>query len=321
MVSAHLDTLELELRKLEGVRTVGFSTQHDVLYIQLFIEAYAPAAVLPFEATRIAQRHSSSPVAVELVRWTDVSTQTKSNTSGLSSIFANTEAAQAVSPEAQAPAPVHAGSIGSFSNSTLESDDNDNDQEDQQESNSIELADDNIEPISAFGTTFEEPESIEEEYEEVDLTEDTDPQFSSFETAIDEDQSSEDIREEENDIERIALLLVTTSAENDEIEVHLSFDDLRTVGRAPTNRGLLGAIDATVSAIAELTGSDEFHAEWARSLEPGAEHASLVAVGLTNSEGTDTRHGIAGGSSPIEAAARATLNALNRTAVLSAADQ
>ena len=111
-------------------------------------------------------------------------------------------------------------------------------------------------------------------------------------------------------------MLVSTSPENDEIEIHLSLADTRTIGRAPSNRGLLGAIDATVSAIAELTGVDEFHGEWARSLEPGAEHASLVAVGLINEDGDETRHGIAGGTSPIEAAARATLNALNRIATL-----
>ena len=142
------------------------------------------------------------------------------------------------------------------------------------------------------------------------------PQEEPFDFVLDSDEDFEERRDDDNDIERIALILVTTSSENDEIEIHLSFDELRTIGRAPTNRGLLGAIDATVFAISELTGSDEFHAEWARSLEPGPEHASLVAVGLTNAQGTDTRHGIAGGSSPIEAAARATLNALNRTAVL-----
>ena len=112
MVNAHLDTLELELRKLEGVRTVGFSTQHDVLFIQLFIEAESPASTLPFEATRIAQRHSSSSVAVELVRWSDASTQIKSNSAGLGSIFENTQAAQSVRVQEVQQVPVHAGSIG-----------------------------------------------------------------------------------------------------------------------------------------------------------------------------------------------------------------
>ena len=99
MVNAHLDILELELRKLDGVRSVGFSSQHDVLYIQLFVEANAPASTLPFEATRIAQRHSSSPVAVELVRWTNLVSKPSDQKSGLASIFSNTDAAQAVSPD------------------------------------------------------------------------------------------------------------------------------------------------------------------------------------------------------------------------------
>ena len=117
-------------------------------------------------------------------------------------------------------------------------------------------------------------------------------------------------------INRIELVLVSTSPDNDEIEVHLNLADTRTIGRSPSSRGLLGAIDSTVDAIGELVGVNDFHGEWARSLEPGSEHASLGAVGLINEEGTETRHGIAGGSSPIEAAARATLNALNRIASL-----
>ncbi len=348
MVSANLDTLELELRKLDGVRTVGFSTQHDVLYIQLFIEANAPAATLPFEATRIAQRHSSSPVAVELVRWSEVTAPTKSNTSGLGSIFENTQAARAVSIQEEqsiSSAPLLAGSIGSTSASTVDVDSHFSSGEEsissanayksepeligQPEQEAAESGEELLVEAtgsealdSAFAddadsSPISKSESnSDSENNEVDITFE-DSITDTFESALEEEPTFENRREDDGDFERIELLLVTTSAENDEIEVHLSFDELRTIGRAPTNRGLLGAIDATVLAIAELTGSDEFHAEWARSLEPGAEHASLVAVGLTNAEGTDTRHGIAGGSSPIEAASRATLNALNRTAVLS----
>lgn len=333
MVNAHLDILELELRKLDGVRTVGFSSQHDVLYIQLFIEANAPAAALPFEATRIAQRHSSSPVAVELVRWTNLSA--KPSEKGLASIFSNTQGAQAVSEEVpQAKAPVHAGSIGSVpaqiepqpqeAPSAL---DHRVSNEEYDETNDIRE-----EPTDFIDMSYEETsdKEIDEDdtfeelsSEEVDLTSEEvdESEIAKAFEASNESKADHNRREEEANLERIALLLVTTSAENDEIEVHLAFDELRTIGRAQSNRGLLGAIDATVQAISELTGSNEFHAEWARSLEPGAEHASLVAVGLTNAEGTDTRHGIAGGTSPIEAAARATLNALNRTAVLAASDQ
>lgn len=333
MVNAHLDTLELELRKLDGVRTVGFASQHDVLYIQLFVEAKAPAAELPFEATRIAQRHSSSPVAVELVRWSNLANTSTEKGAGLGSIFENTKGAQAVKAEPQqAPAPIHAGSIGTSPSNTVSEPVQDVKQtpaeEEYDEENDIRE-----EPTDFVDLSVPEEQVAEQEEQtfetaiandEVDLASEEIQEADIakiFEASNEEKNEDEDRREEDSNFERIALLLVTTSSENDEIEVHLAFDELRTIGRAASNRGLLGAIDATVSAISELTGSNEFHAEWARSLEPGAEHASLVAVGLTNSEGTDTRHGIAGGSSPIEAAARATLNALNRTAVLAVTEQ
>ncbi len=313
MVNAHLDSLELELRKLEGVRTVGFTSQHDVLYIQLFIEADAPASTLPFEATRIAQRHSSSPVAVELVRWTNL-VAPQSNQGGLSSLFTDMEEASNQGPSDfgyEAMESQRAGSIGTLASPHIPTvgEEGYDDSHDVRE-----------EPHDYIDVSAEENEVFEDE---VDLAavENREAEILEPFPQSDFDNASRSERRGDTSLERIALLLVTTSAENDEIEVHLSFDELRTIGRAATNRGLLGAIDATVEAIAEVTGSNDFHAEWARSLEPGAEHASLVAVGLSNSEGTDTRHGIAGGATPLEAAARATLNALNRVAVLAASQQ
>lgn len=349
MVNAHLDILELELRKLDGVRTVGFSSQHDVLYIQLFIDSNANTATTPFEATRVAQRHSNSPVAVELVRWTNLTKPTEG--AGLASIFADTNAIRMERVAEQENEPVgenasKAGSIGSFSSEDSKDQillvDDQQDQEapaprafneDEEQSADIREEPADYEELGypeIFQNTTEDDdraelseEDVQDQDEIIDLQdgeEESSEILEPFAQSEFGDETDTDRREDDNALERIALLLVTTSSENDEIEVHLAFDDLRTIGRAATNRGLLGAIDATVAAISELTGANDFHAEWARSLEPGAEHASLVAVGLTNSEGTDTRHGIAGGASPIEAAARATLNALNRTAVLAATD-
>lgn len=317
MVNAHLDILELELRKLDGVRTVGFSSQHDVLYIQLFVNSKTGVAQLPFEATRIAQRHSSSPVAVELVRWSNTEVNTGSEQS-LSPYFSGVSQ-EAPPAKEQEPSDARAGSIGSVPSFTPVPEPVHNVVEEEYD----DINDIREEPSDYVDMSYPEIFAQEEDSAGVD----SEAHSENFVTSHDQNPPLADDDSEEIDLEleqkkdgvaldRIALLTVTTSSENDEIEVHLSYDDLRTIGRAPTNRGLLGAIDATVQAIAELTGNDDFHAEWARSLEPGAEHASLVAVGLTNSEGTDTRHGIAGGSSPIDAAARATLNALNRVTAL-----
>ncbi|HEY5012197.1 MAG TPA: hypothetical protein VIK61_05755, partial [Acidimicrobiia bacterium] len=67
-----LDDLELELRKLPGVRSAGFDARDELLIIQLHVVPGAtPEVSLPVAATRIAARHADRPVAVEVVRWRD----------------------------------------------------------------------------------------------------------------------------------------------------------------------------------------------------------------------------------------------------------
>jgi hypothetical protein len=66
----NLDELELELRKLPGVRSTGFTERDDLLFVQVHVEE--PLADvgpgLALHVSRIAARHSERPVAVELVR-------------------------------------------------------------------------------------------------------------------------------------------------------------------------------------------------------------------------------------------------------------
>jgi hypothetical protein len=66
----NLDELELELRKLPGVRSIGFTKREDLLFVQVHVEE--PLADvgpgLALHVSRIAARHSERPVAVELVR-------------------------------------------------------------------------------------------------------------------------------------------------------------------------------------------------------------------------------------------------------------
>jgi hypothetical protein len=65
-----LDDLELELRKLPGVRAAGFDNREDLLLVQLHVTATESSETpLPVAATRIAARHSDRPVAVEVIRW------------------------------------------------------------------------------------------------------------------------------------------------------------------------------------------------------------------------------------------------------------
>src|SRR5689334_21476537 len=66
-----LDDLELELRKLPGVRAAGFEERDDMLLVQLHIadKTERTDQPVPVSASRIAARHSDRPVAVEVVRW------------------------------------------------------------------------------------------------------------------------------------------------------------------------------------------------------------------------------------------------------------
>ena len=67
----NLDDLELELRKLPGVRAAGFSERDDMLFVQVHAGGNDDPgdSGLAMQASRIAARHSELPVTVELVRW------------------------------------------------------------------------------------------------------------------------------------------------------------------------------------------------------------------------------------------------------------
>lgn len=334
MVNAHLDILELELRKLNGVRSVGFTSQHDVLYIQLFAESNAPTATMPFEATRIAQRHSNSPVAVEIVRWENSKATAPQNESLFTPSFAPIDEVKPVADEEEAEELMPYTAQHDFSISEagpeeyettapagqddLVTEDEAINEEDFV-SNELSLEE---EPTldEVLGATSEDTSELNLAQAEQEEAEEVEPQqnetlepFAAYEAAGIEEPSAE--VNSSSVYDNIEILTVTTSAGNHEIEVHLAHDETRTIGRAATDRGLLGAIDATINAVNELLGDSGFEAEWARSLEPTDDQASLVAVGLTSTEGDSELNGMSGGNSPIEAAAKATLNALsNKTA-------
>jgi hypothetical protein len=115
---------------------------------------------------------------------------------------------------------------------------------------------------------------------------------------------------------RPRLLAVLAFPDTDELEVHLVLDGRRTIGRAAARRGIEGAVEATIEAVRDLGVQSGFapRPRWARALdEAGYDDEVVVAVAL---EGVDDRrsvhYGMAPGASPIDAAARATLDALNR---------
>src|SRR5579862_1266514 len=69
-----LDDLELELRKLPGVKAAGFDEREDMLLVQLHVgdRTDAPGQPVPIDASRIVARHIDTRAAVEIVRWRTV---------------------------------------------------------------------------------------------------------------------------------------------------------------------------------------------------------------------------------------------------------
>ncbi len=111
---------------------------------------------------------------------------------------------------------------------------------------------------------------------------------------------------------RVRLLAVLTFPDTDELEVHLTFAGRRVIGRGAARGGPLGVVEATIDGLAALVGPLPYRPAWARPLPAEGDRGALVAVGLGGGDDV-ARYGLAGGASEIEAAARATLHALNRT--------
>lgn len=118
----------------------------------------------------------------------------------------------------------------------------------------------------------------------------------------------------EGETRRARLLAVLAFPDTDELEVHLILDGKRTIGRATASAGLVGAVEATIDAIRGLGAPFDPHAKWARALDDTADDDRVV-VAVALQEGDEEmplQYGLAAGASPIDAAARSTLDALNR---------
>jgi hypothetical protein len=108
----------------------------------------------------------------------------------------------------------------------------------------------------------------------------------------------------------IVLLAVRSVPEDGEIEVHLARGNARAVGRAPLSRGLAGAAEAVLAAAAQVAAHAHWRPSWVRTVETTADGHFVVAAALVDPAAHEHHHGIATGSSPIDAAARATVGAL-----------
>ncbi len=234
--SANLDDLELELRKLPGVRSAGFTDTPDLLVVQVQVAGGQPASTLPQQAARIAHRHADKPVSIEVVRWRTIEVP--------------------VPAAPTAPAPITPTDTSTTDTSPARS-----------------------APSGTAGASGPEGGGY-------DPIEPTRP--------------------------RVRLLAVLTFPDTDELEVHLTFSGRRIIGRALASEGIAGAAKATLLGLTNFVPDLKAGVTWAEELsEHNNDDDSMIVACAIDVDGI-TRHGIAAGGSRIEAAARATLHAVNR---------
>lgn len=320
-----LDDLELELRKLPGVRATGFTERDDVLLVQVHVGDEYHEPTLPLQATRIAYRHSDRPVAVELVRWRtrDVHAHDIAGHVESGPTIAAPTAAETAPPR---PAPAtrpesprfDAGAVPTTFTGATDT------RADVPPPPPAPPPSRETAPVAAPTPPVDEqsfvtrqpppapaPEPQRAPAPEPEPAPPQPPPATSTGAGRVNRRSGSG-----SDEDRVRLLAVLTFPETDELEVHLTLQGRRTIGRAAASRGLLASVEATLDALGAFVPGLAYQPAWARTLETSTGEGFLVAAGLAGPENDGPRHGLASGSSAIEAAARATLQALNRSIAL-----
>lgn len=234
-----IDELELELRRLPGVRAVGLIADDELLLVRL--ELVGAGGGEPGEAVRIAARHSAAPVGVEIVRHTGAVDASRSPASAPTDTPQTVEVVEPDEASGASGAPDVARATGA---------------------------------TAAAAAPAPAPAAA-----------------------------------------RVRLLSVLAFPDTDEVEVHLVHGDRRTIGRGRASGGVAAVAAATVAAVRELGAAFDVQVRWARTIETDGETGSLVGVSLvvdSEDAGRVLCYGLAGSHGPMDAAARATLDALNR---------
>jgi len=112
---------------------------------------------------------------------------------------------------------------------------------------------------------------------------------------------------------RLRVVEVANDPAAGELAVYLASGDDHAVGRAPMAHGLLAVVEATVFAIRTFVPDLTYLPGWARTVETTPDRRFIVVASVTDPDARAHLRGAAEGFSPLDAAARATLAALNRT--------
>jgi hypothetical protein len=301
----NLDDLELELRKLPGVRAAGFTERDDVLLIQLQVSGGDPPPNLTLQATRIAYRHADKPVALEVVRWR-VAPDGRDQPAIAAPIDGALSSRAGIAPidqEHAPPAPLPSGPDAEPAPVAEATE-----PEPAPELASPEVLGADEPPVEAQPAAEPTP-TLDETVVDAppELVVDEPPIAPAAAAPAAPVAPSIVIQSRE---QRVRLLAVLTFPDTDELEVHLTFEGRRIIGRAVASNGILGVVEAMVDGLKVFVPRLEFSPSWARELDDERD-LHLVAVELLALD--SRRLGIAAGASAIEAAARATLHALNRS--------
>lgn len=330
-----INELEVNLRRLPGVMSVAFDDRNSVLHIQLHIGGGASDPTLTDRATRLALQFAEGSVALEVNHWQGSRRVSKEQSGTVSNKFGGGHIGDAPDPR-DALDEVETDRSTSTSAERNRGADNPAQtsvwgvEPDVAETNDLgtrsgpdSRAETRIEPdTSAF--LIPETELLDAHSSEVfygDASADAHGDDSEEEpetTSEPEPVNVIDVTQMEKaeSLERAPrtrLLAVLTFPDTDELEVHLSYKGRRGIGRAPASRGVLGASEAAIEALRTWAPDIEYEAVWARPMENGDGRKQYLVATELNNPANKTLHGLATGASPIEAAARSTLHALNRT--------
>jgi hypothetical protein len=258
-----------------------------------------PPPNLTLQATRIAYRHSDKPVALEVVRWR-IAPEGRDQTAIAAPIDGALSSRAGIAPIDQEHAPPAPLPSAPETESGAERDGEASAPPEVVAPEPPEVVEEPtpVEPTPTLDETVVDvpPEIVDEPPPPAPQPE---PVAPTAPTVV--------IQARE---QRVRLLAVLTFPDTDELEVHLTFEGRRIIGRAVASNGILGVVEAMVDGLKVFVPRLEFSPSWARELDDERD-LHLVAVELLALD--SRRLGIAAGASAIEAAARATLHALNRS--------
>lgn len=319
LVDKLLDDLEIELRKKPGIIHIGFKQKDGILFIQVHVDENTDSGD-PFSITKIANRHAENSIAVEIIKVNQKSdSETKTQNKTYTKETNTTQDEQNIVSE-----PTFNRRSSDQKNTKTEDADTSftpptffNNEEETKvvKSEYIDLTNSFFTPEQSTKSSnqsihFQGSNQVETKTEVEALDEDSILIITPNETST---KNKENLDDEYADlIYSLEITNVLSNAEKNEIEIHLSNQHQRAIGRTKTDSSLEGVVNATLDAAAQLTGAVPLVVEWAHEVTSSSPNTHQCSVSLSHIHSPQTFSAIARSNNIIEAATKATLQALMR---------